>query len=109
VLDVSRVHAPVAVPPDWRDAGYTSVDAVAEWTSIGIESAMLAQEWVDAGFTPESASMWCEIEAMTPSEAAQAVNNGVAPIDVERIRRADPAWARPVDPEVAAPDMGIWL
>lgn len=112
VTDVSTVHLPEldhAVPRDWLDAGWTSLGAVAQWTCIGIESPMLAQEWIDAGFTPESAGMWVEIEGMRPSQAMEAVNTGVAPIDVERIQRADPDWERPAEPEIAKPGMGIWL
>lgn len=109
VADVSQTHPPNSVPAEWAAAGYTSPDAVAEWTSIGIDTPVLAQEWVDAGFTPESASAWAEIEDMTPSEAMAAVNAGVAPVDIERIRRADPDWTRPICDQVADPDMGICL
>lgn len=97
------------VPLGWAGSGYTSAAAVAEWTSIGIDSPLVAAQWINAGFTPEQASGWVEISDMSPSEAMEAVNNGVAPIDIERVRRADPDWTRPEDPSVADPDMGVWM
>lgn len=109
VVDVGRVHDPELVPAAWAQAGYATAASVAEWIEIGIGTPVLAQEWIGAGFTPESASAWCEIEGMSPSRAMSAVNNGVAPIDIERVRRADPDWQRSVSDEVAAPDMGPWL
>jgi hypothetical protein len=93
----------------WRAAGYHDPSVVAEWTSIGVDDPAVAQEWADAGFTAETAALWVEVEDMTPSAAMAAINSGTAPVDIERVRRAEPDWTRPVEPPVAEPDMGVWL
>jgi hypothetical protein len=89
----------------WAAAGYTTADSVSAWTAIGIDTPDVAQQWVRAGFTPESASLWVEVPDMTPSEAATCANGGLTPVDVERIRRADPWWTRP-EPAPYAPEHG---
>jgi hypothetical protein len=89
----------------WLAAGYASPAAAMEWTAIGIDAPTVAQKWIDAGFTPDSASLWVEVEDMEPSEAATCANNGMTPVDVERVRRADPGWTRP-EPEPGVADAG---
>lgn len=108
-----------AVPPDraagsqaesWADTGFTSTASVAEWTAIGIDTPAVAQQWIDAGFTAESAAWWVKVPDMTPIEAATCANGGMTPLDVQRIRRADPGWARPApEPDPPAPGDGICL
>jgi hypothetical protein len=45
---------------------------------------------------------------MTPSEAATCANGDMTPIDVERIRRADPSRSLDqVEPDAVDPDVGI--
>jgi hypothetical protein len=107
-LDADRPAA--ARINDWTDAGCTSPTAIADWTSIGIDTPAVARQWVDPGFTAESAARWIDVPDMTPNEAATCAEAGMTPPDVQRIRRADPGWAR-TDPvaEAAAPDTGIGM
>jgi hypothetical protein len=104
------LDAPVDDPPRsaadrWAAAGYTSAAAVADWTAIGIDTPEIARQWGQAGFTAESAARWVQVPDMTPAEAATCANGGLTPTDVQRIRRADPGWARP-EPEAPAPELG---
>ncbi len=92
----------------WADAGYTSATAVADWTSIGIDTPEIARQWSEAGFTAESAARWVDVPDMTPTEAATCANGGMTPTDVQRIRHADPGWARP-EPEPPAPEPGYGI
>ena len=101
--------APAAAAPglafDWLTAGYRSPAAITEWTAIGITTPQRAQQWIEAGFTPESAALWVEVQDMSPSEAATCANGGLSPVDVERVRRADPGWRRP-EPQADAVEPG---
>jgi hypothetical protein len=88
-----------AVPIEWLNAGFTSPEAVAEWTSIGIETPALAKQWMELGFTPAGAAVWVEVEGMTPSAALAAANAGLDAADFSAVRRADPGWSLPAEPE----------
>lgn len=104
-ITASDRHAAGRDLTQWAAAGYATPSAVAEWTSIGIDTPAIAEQWVAAGFTAESASLWVEVPDMTPSEAASCAAVGMTPVDVERIRRADPGWSRP-EPSPEQPDPG---
>ena len=77
----------------WTASGFATPAAATEWTDIGIVKPVVAEQWSAAGFTATTARGWLEIDDITPDEAATCANGGLKPADVERIRRADSAFA----------------
>lgn len=108
--DVDEIRNARATAERWTDAGYTSASAVADWTSIGVDTPEIARQWGEAGFTAESAARWVDVPDMTPAEAATCAAGGMTPTDVQRIRRADPGWTHPEpEPPTPQPSYGIEL